>query len=123
MSVCHKSGHFCIYNFFFKIKDVPEFQNKIRRQKYNYLFIHPVQNLCPTAKLLTPSASNRQVLVGARVNLVDGGALAAPADPGAGPVLLVPEQEGDTVARVLVADVAGQQGSVPVLVRQLINLQ
>ena len=62
-------------------------------------------------------SAHDEVLVGARINAVDGRALAAQA------VLLVPQQEGDPVLGVVVADVAGQQRRLPALVRDFQHLE
>ncbi len=58
-----------------------------------------------------------QVLVGSSVDAIDGRPLAAQT------VLFVPQQKGDTVFRVVVADVAGQEGRLTALVRDVKHLQ
>ncbi len=61
--------------------------------------------------------ADNKVLVGSRVDPIDGRTLAAQA------VLFVPQQQGDPVLRVVVADVAGQEGRLTALVRDVKHLQ
>ncbi len=61
--------------------------------------------------------ADNKVLVGSRVDAIDGRPLAAQA------VLFVPQQKGDTVFWVVVADVAGQEGRLTALVRDVKHLQ
>ncbi len=61
--------------------------------------------------------ADNKVLIRSRVDPIDGRAFAAQA------VLFVPQQKGDTVFWVVVADVAGQEGRLTALVRDVKHLQ
>ena len=102
------------------IADLQRGRNELRVEAHpilaEKLFVDPVKNGDTWLLLLLLSAHD-EVLVGARINAVDGRALAAQA------VLLVPQQEGDPVLGVVVADVAGQQRRLPALVRDFQHLE